>query len=202
MSACASRSTSPSPATRWRRSCSRTRPLKSVCSECSEVQMRVFLRHGVSVLIGVLVACSSPRPQVGGETHWLRSCWSDAECGGALACICGSCTRTCHEDDRCEGGRPAACYEQDSPLLLQRCAGTSPDVQAAAGVCLPLCASDEQCSGGKRCEQGACVPAEPAADAGSAPSKKPQIDDYDDVTVDLPSTDAVQLPELSTQIVG
>jgi hypothetical protein len=155
------------------------------------------------------VGCSSPRPQLGGETHWLRSCWSDDECGDALSCICGSCTRTCHEDDSCAGGRPAACYEQDSPLLLQRCAGNSPDVKAAAGVCLPLCANDDQCSGGKRCEEGACVPAESTADAGKAldassvrtgPGRT--ISDFDDVEVDVPAEGEVTLPKLSTTIDG
>ena len=166
-------------------------------------------------LLGLLlalvgVACSSPRPEVGGETHWLRSCYSDDECGDELDCICGSCSRACATDAKCEGGRAAACYDHDSPLLLQRCAGINPDVEAAAGVCLPSCTSDAQCSGDKSCVLGACVPASSlASDAGDAAdgstgTSKPgrTISDFDDVAVDVPADDEVQLPVLSFTIDG
>jgi hypothetical protein len=88
---------------------------------------------------------------------------------------------------------------------LQRCVGISPDVEAAAGVCLPSCTSSAQCSGGKSCVEGACVPSQTSsADAGTidAGPRKPQISDFDDVQVDIPATDEVRLPTLSTAIEG
>lgn len=48
--------------------------------------------------------------EFGGETHWLMSCDTDAECGSKLACLCGVCTLGCSDEGSCsELGTQARC---------------------------------------------------------------------------------------------
>ncbi|HMI94290.1 MAG TPA: hypothetical protein VK509_23120, partial [Polyangiales bacterium] len=158
---------------------------------------------------GLAGACSGDRPQVGGETHWLRACDVGDPCGDGLQCICGSCTHACSGDDACDGGRPAACYDMSSPLLLQRCAGSVSE--RSSGVCLPSCTSAAHCAGAQSCEQSACVPDDSiGVDAGAVfggyageiGAQGTTIDDFTDVTVPMSWSDEVQLPVLSTTIDG
>lgn len=49
------------------------------------------------------------------ETHFLRACHSDKECG-ASSCLCGVCTRSCESSSACEfGALVAACVQSDEP---------------------------------------------------------------------------------------
>ena len=109
---------------------------------------------GLSLLLS---ACGGDRPEVGGETHWLRACRADAECGSELQCVCGSCTRACAGDASCNGAKPAACYDMGSPLLLERCPGIA--AETLGGVCLPSCdLGGAQCGATRSCVENACVP--------------------------------------------
>ena len=109
--------------------------------------------------------CSSPSsPNVSGESHWLLACRDDSGCGDeSLSCVCGTCTRACSTDASCKGG---ACYDTDSPLLLQRCEARK---LAGAGVCLAQCKVDRDCGAGRSCSEGACV-ASPYADIDASVS--------------------------------
>jgi hypothetical protein len=85
----------------------------------------------------------------GGQTHFLTRCAQDAECGDALSCLCGICTRSCLEATDC-GGLPAAV-----------CAAAPDACGEAQGsdVCDAHCATDGDCrsiSAAHRCVEGAC----------------------------------------------
>jgi hypothetical protein len=187
-------------------------------------------RAGIAALRAALIAwlcvfaqaCSGDRPQVGGETHWLRACDADDPCAGDLQCICGRCTRACASDDACGGGRPASCYDVASPLLLQRCDRLAPEL--GAGVCLPSCDASSPCGNAQSCVERACVPRDPhdpiggAAgpdDGSSSDASTPggeivgmvegdgtDISDYDDLIVPISWSDEFSLPVLSDTIAG
>jgi hypothetical protein len=114
------------------------------------------------VLIGSLallsVACSKrSTPQVGGsESHWLAECSASLDCGDALECICGACTRLCSTDDACAGDVAAGCYDRSSQALVQRCEANA--TTPSAGVCLRECLDDSDCPDSLMCIEGVCVP--------------------------------------------
>lgn len=63
------------------------------------------------IAVVALGVCSSlgcgahVKDDTGTETHWLKACDSDDECGG-LACLCNVCTRACSEVDTCPNVAP------------------------------------------------------------------------------------------------
>ena len=83
------------------------------------------------LLLGA-IACggSSQRGVTDTRTNWLTPCESEAECGSALSCLCGACTRSCENasdcsdlseeatcgslNDACEAGQ-RVCMAQSSP---------------------------------------------------------------------------------------
>lgn len=76
------------------------------------------------------------------NTNWLKSCDRDAECGEALACRCGVCTKNC-EQDSCPG----------SLSCLGACVGES------APACQAQCQTDAECAyldGSALCLDGVC----------------------------------------------
>lgn len=113
--------------------------------------------HPVAVLVFVaLCACgepSAPSPSVGSNTNWLRRCLSDSECGDALHCQCGLCTRDCEGDEACGPMSDALCARRDEPAALT-CEG---EPVTSAGVCLPRCDAGS-CGESQVCVDGACVP--------------------------------------------
>jgi hypothetical protein len=65
-------------------------------------------------------------PQTGGESHFLEACLYDDDCGAALSCLCGICTRAC-ESGACGDG--ATCVDSQDELLCG----------PATAICLPVC---------------------------------------------------------------
>ena len=129
------------------------------------------LRLFAGLALCALLGCGTEQPMSEGETHWLVSCSSDADCGDeCLVCECGACTRACSRDDQCQGPQAGTCFDRGSPLLLQRCQGSIP---VSAGVCLPSCA-DAECGQGQECLSGGCVPLADAPGADSGAQEGPQ----------------------------
>ena len=183
-----------------------------------------WLRSAMIWLALFVSSCSDkPGPQVGGESHWLASCFADHECEDPeLSCVCGTCTRKCAGDSMCGGGAKAACYDPSSPLLLQRCEARS--ASGGGGVCLLDCRRDAECGSARACAQGACVPAtqngqpdpltdagadaapgvspDAGSDAGMAPPPPPSTHDFDDVPAGVSWSDPVALPTPSPTITG
>src|SRR5690242_12729072 len=92
-----------------------------VASRCAARRLRAILGAG-SIVLACLSCSGKSGPQVGGESHWLATCKRDRDCGGeGLSCVCGACTLACSNDMGCGSTKPAACYNTNSPLLLQRC---------------------------------------------------------------------------------
>ena len=174
---------------------------------------RCLLRAGALFSVcGMAAAGSScsgrPGPQVGGETHWLAACAEDQECGNTgLICRCGTCTRVCSSDTACGAANQAACFQANSPLLLQRCEDLSSS--PAVGLCLQRCNHAAECGGTRACVQGACVPssqsdarAQPASTQPSQGQDTPPIQDFDAVDASVSWTQPVLVPALQPVITG
>ncbi|MDH5671475.1 MAG: tail fiber domain-containing protein [Myxococcales bacterium] len=111
-----------------------------------------------------LLACSeSNTPEGNSQTHWLKGCSSDAECGDDLTCICGACAASCAAEAPCNvRGITTTCMGTDAPSVTALCGAPAPTM-----VCLQSCADDAGCGVGQRCAAGACVPAQESPTAGS-----------------------------------
>jgi hypothetical protein len=168
---------------------------------------RTFSNLSVACLLWALCSsCSGkPGPQVGGETHWLAACTQNDECGGTnLSCVCGTCTRACSGDAACTGSRDAACFDPNSPLLLQRCEDRSSD--SSHGLCLPRCTKDVDCGNGRACVQRTCVPTA-LPDAGAASSTASvdagvRISDFNSVSDSVSWIAPVTVPAPQLTIAG
>jgi hypothetical protein len=82
-----------------------------------------------SLCFGSVGACgkAGSGDQLGGETHWLRPCASDDECGPTLECRCGVCTRVCDAASSCAGlGSEAQCAASGDTEFASACEGGSP----------------------------------------------------------------------------
>lgn len=107
----------------------------------------------VSMFLGLaLSACAadpaSPVPAASGESHFLRACADEAECGGALACLCGVCSAACDDDAACAGlgaravcSAAGACGEAPGGRVCARRAdgGTTDASPPEADVPAPVC---------------------------------------------------------------
>jgi hypothetical protein len=81
------------------------------------------------------------------NTHWLRGCTADSECG-SLACVCGACKRRCADDRECSGLRGATCAASSA------CSSGEEN-----RTCQALCSTDGDCSAldaGLHCDSGTC----------------------------------------------
>lgn len=102
-------------------------------------------------LLAALAGCDgSDRGGLGrsdSESHWLRACQADAECG-ELQCVCGVCTVPCA--DGCEGvAEGAVCAEAPAAA----CGG------GATAICSRACGAADACGAAHlACESAACVP--------------------------------------------
>lgn len=66
----------------------------------------VGLLIGAVSALGAFGCGSRVTEDTGTETHWLKACTSDEECGGRLACLCNLCTRECSELNACPSQAP------------------------------------------------------------------------------------------------
>jgi hypothetical protein len=110
-----------------------------------------------------LLSCADThtRSEVGGETNWLRTCTSQADCAHGK-CLAGVCSQACASDGDCRGPFEGSCTAATA-LLGERDAGTS----SAVELCLPDCKSDAACGAGFACRSAVCVPAGAPASAES-----------------------------------
>lgn len=114
-----------------------------------------------------LSACGSTTgPSTDSQTHWLKPCTQDADCGAdsGLSCTCGICTQTCEADDttRCaDTATSSRCVTTDTQAYETICATTS----AQASICLPECTQDADCDQDQLCARGACAPAQTLGDS-------------------------------------
>jgi hypothetical protein len=102
--------------------------------------LHVFFGTLVSVIVGsVAVSCGGSTGSAhGGETHWLRSCASNNDCAGTLACLCGVCTTLCNGAGDCASLSPEAlCANREDTELSNRCGDDGP---------AKLCVDDSQLS--------------------------------------------------------
>lgn len=115
------------------------------------------MRRALPLLLLALIACDDAKkrtidPDAITETGFLQFCAADAECGDALSCICGVCTRACDDGATCGDG---ACVPAADALSC-----------APAPFCAATCGDDAECGDARlACVQGACVAA-PAPDGG------------------------------------
>lgn len=91
----------------------------------------------VGLWLFVAGACSTPVSGGESETHWLRVCTQNSECGSGASCLCGVCTTSCEPGSNCSDGPPeSGCVEGSASEL---CRGAS---NAPHGLCLPACEQD------------------------------------------------------------
>ncbi|MDD9945363.1 MAG: hypothetical protein OXU20_30245 [Myxococcales bacterium] len=102
-----------------------------------------------NLVVALLLGCAaSSRPSADSESHWLRQCTADSQCG-RLECLCGVCSVSCDSDRECNGsgGDRASCNtpaERDVDC---------PDVHHDEAVCLPACTGPACANGTARRER-------------------------------------------------
>ncbi len=126
----------------------------STMSSHSLLRRRIALIAGGGAVVACMAAAHEP---ANSQTHWLRSCVADEQCG-SLECLCGVCTMSCTANSTCgQFGDAASCAEASG---FEACAETS-----AAKICLPGC-DEDTCGAGSECVNDRCVPgARGASDA-------------------------------------
>jgi len=113
----------------------------------------------ISALLGASLAfplgCETEagEPSTGSESHFLRSCDDDSECGD-LSCVCGVCSTPCDDVAECTELDPIAeCVPSATRPSDSACA-TPPDA-----ICDVTCESDADCDSlatASLCTQGFC----------------------------------------------
>jgi hypothetical protein len=145
-------------------------------------------------------------PQNDSQTHWLRECSSDRDCG-SLSCICGVCSRLCDDDSSCATAGKTAFCGQASQL---KSASTCRPKSKPPALCLIGCGKDAECAqanGSLACDDGVCLPREapaPAAlDAGADSGQTAQgtpdssLTDSSTTSMDAGSSTDAALPDAS-----
>lgn len=90
----------------------------------------------LSVAAGAVAGCGkvADEGELGGETHWLRTCSETSECGGALECLCGVCTATCNDDASCGAiVSDARCVARSEAPFAEGCGARAPARVCAGG---------------------------------------------------------------------
>ncbi len=109
----------------------------------------------LSILLCLGESACSPEsgPQTGSQTNWLRACQTNAECGD-LACLCGTCTRSCDGgESACATLEGASCSNDGDLGAIALCGGQLP----ASRMCMLPCPT-EGCGDGRACVAGVCSP--------------------------------------------
>ena len=110
-------------------------------------------------MIAVAIGCSSSAGP-DSETHWLRMCMGDADCGGGLSCICSTCTRACTADTCGILGASAKCVTPAPSAVAAGCQTAA----TATAVCTTVCKRDADCAAlgsALHCIGGACLAGSP-----------------------------------------
>ena len=110
-----------------------------------------FGRHWVlaaGLAIGAFEGCHATVRSTDGNTSWLETCTTSADCDG-LDCECGVCTRSCTTSTACTD---RTCAKPGSRAFEATCGGGASRV----GVCLPPCGA-KGCGPGNTCIDGQCA---------------------------------------------
>jgi hypothetical protein len=103
------------------------------------VMMKPLTRTTTGCVLTLLTALgcwgkTADRTQVGGETNWLVSCTTDADCAVG-SCLCNVCTVECRGGDGCGNGPPDSRCMTLGDLGNDCAAGLTSSVPSA-GICL------------------------------------------------------------------
>src|SRR5262245_60513759 len=103
------------------------------------------LVHVWTITACLLGACaiSSDPDASNGQTHWMLTCDTDAECG-TFDCLCGVCTSSCTDTPDCKqrSSELAVCSSAAALVAEGACeAAEAP----AEGLCLAECEDDADC---------------------------------------------------------
>jgi hypothetical protein len=114
-------------------------------------------------------ACGKTGGGTDSNTNFLGPCDRDADCGSALACVCGMCTTPCDQSAECGAvAEGAECAPSADVFNASDCGSSLP-----ASVCTLGCQRDETCralSVDLRCVAGICsAGASPVGDGGDEP---------------------------------
>lgn len=93
----------------------------------SEQKKGLKMRFFASFSLGLLAwSCGSKidSGNTGSETHWLKSCDEDADCG-EYSCYCGICSRACDEQADCKEVASVSSQCSDAPAS-KTCGGDTP----------------------------------------------------------------------------
>lgn len=68
----------------------------------TKYNLKTSLRYLLpAVCLALLVSCDASEPKTGAETHFMKVCQDDPECGGTFSCVCGVCTTNCDDAEIC-----------------------------------------------------------------------------------------------------
>ncbi len=105
-------------------------------------------------LVFLGAGCGITRPGANSETHFLRSCETDTDCGG-LVCICNVCTESCEESNDCSAlSSNATCIRSGCglPACDVRCASSSDCVDLGLACQDAVCRVEGQGASGDSSE--------------------------------------------------
>lgn len=116
--------------------------------------------------VGLVLACGGAVTSGGTDsnTHWLTTCRDDVDCGSALECHCGVCTRVCDASAQCSSWSEAArCVDPEALVGATECVDLRPRERTCALTCEASPDCDEY-GAGFSCINGQCLR---AGEAGS-----------------------------------
>lgn len=85
---------------------------------------------GLGLALGGGCGEATTSEQLGGETHWLKSCGGSGadQCGPSLECVCGVCTSACADDASCAGvSSEARCAARETTAYASACTESAPE---------------------------------------------------------------------------
>lgn len=139
-------------------------------------------------------------PSTGSESHFLRSCASDGDCG-TLSCLCGVCSSVCGDDTSCAGlDAGAECVENATRPAESACP-TPPEA-----MCDLRCETSADCSSlspEAECSHGFCREASSAAGGSGGSGGAPTTSDIaDDGRIELDELCAMYQDSVCTKRMG
>ncbi len=115
----------------------------------------------LSTITGCARATTPSGDPIDGQTHWLATCKSKADCG-SLDCICGICSSACAADDTCTTlNKDAVCRSAKTLSTASKCTASAKQ----SSVCVSSVLVDE--STASAVDATAAADATTAADGGS-----------------------------------